>query len=187
MRTTCVQCGSVFHAVGKRGRTPTYCSAACRQRAYRARKAAAPRFPEELREEQRWVRADHKRPIRVNGSAASSVNPSTWSLYSDVLSGPGDGYGVMLGGGYACIDLDDCFDERGKPTGIAAAVLRKNPKAFVERSMSGRGLHVFGLLPEAVGIRRDGMEVYSMARFIRVTEDVYRPGILTDLVIPDDP
>ena len=184
MKTTCKHCGETFFAEGARGRTPTYCSHRCRQAAYRARVKARPRpvFPEEMIEEPRWTRADGKRPIRTDGRAASSVNPATWTSYSNVQQGPGDGYGFMLGGGYGCIDLDHCLTG-GKLTPLAARILKKNPEAFVEISTSGTGLHVFGLLPEAVGRKRDGIEVYSVARFIKVTGNVYRAGQLVDLKV----
>src|SRR5690625_6658862 len=63
-----------------------------------------------MRRERRWVRADGKRPIMPDGRPASSTRACTWSSFSEVQAGAGDGYGVMLGGGLACWDLDDCFD-----------------------------------------------------------------------------
>ena len=78
----------------------------------------------------------------------------------------------MLGRGLACMDLDGCIDERGMLAGWAreAAEAVRSP-LWVERSMSGRGLHVFFEAPEARGSRRGGIEVYSRARFIAVTGD----------------
>lgn len=90
-------------------------------------------------------------------------------------------HGVMLGGGLACIDLDHCLSARGKLAPWAKEIIDAVPGAVVERSVSGRGLHIFGLLPEAPGRRRSKAEVYSRARFIRTTEDIWRAGKIIDL------
>ena len=121
----------------------------------------------------RWTRADGKRPVMPNGRAASSIDPATWTRYGDVQAGFGDGYGVMLGGGLACIDLDDCL-VGGRLSPLAEVVLERNPGAYVEVSVSGNGLHIFGIFSEVSGFRRNGFEFYSRARFIRVTGNVFR-------------
>lgn len=140
----------------------------------------------ELRALDRWTRADGKRPITLMGRAASSTRPGTWSTYQDVkASTAGDGIGVMLGDGLACIDLDHAIGDDGALSPLAVEVLALNPGAWVERSRSSRGLHVFGLLPEGPGVKRPGIEVYSRARFIRVTGDEYRAGRLVPLVVPE--
>src|SRR5699024_11694253 len=94
----CKWCEASFESTGARGRNPTFCSAAWKQKAYRARrqrieklKALAPN---------RWTRADGKQPIMVNGRNASSTNPATWTSWDAVQeSSAGDGFGVMLGDG----------------------------------------------------------------------------------------
>ena len=130
-------------------------------------------MPSWLRAGVRWTRADGKRPVMPCGRAASSTDPSTWARYEDVQDGAGDGYGVMLGGGLACIDLDGCLVD-GWLSPLAQRVLERNPGAYVEVSLSGNGLHIFGEFSEVSGIRRDGFEFYSRARFIRVTGVVFR-------------
>ena len=81
----------------------------------------------------------------------------------------------MLGGGVGCYDVDNVFGDDG-PKLWLAEVLReiREPVIFVERSVSGRGLHVFVELPEQRGSRRavgDGsVEKYSYGRFIRCGE-----------------
>src|SRR5699024_9984080 len=116
---TCEQCSGRIPL--PRRADARYCSAACRQRAYRARR----------------VRADGKRPIMPDGRPASSTRACTWSSFSEVQAGAGDGYGVMLGGGLACWDLDVCFDG-GVLAGWAREALEGVAPLFVERSMSGR-------------------------------------------------
>ena len=141
-------------------------------------------MPSWLRERERWTRADGKRPVMPNGRAASSTDPATWTRYGDVQAGAGDGFGVMLGGGLACIDLDNCF-VNGELSPFAARIVEMNAGAYVEVSVSGTGLHIFGEFAEVSGVKRDGFEFYSRARFIRVTGDVWgglcggiRPAVL---------
>lgn len=120
----------------------------------------------------RWVCADGKRPIRPNGHPASSTDPSTWTNWEMVRqSRAGDGVGVMLGGGLGCYDLDHVTDAEVRD--FLATV--PEPVLYVERSMSGDGVHVFIEAPEGPGWRRviDGISVerYTRQRFIRVTGD----------------
>lgn len=183
MELRCGHCESGFTALGARGRTPKYCSARCRKAASRARsKMEFRKFPSAMLAAARWTRADGKRPITPKGASASSTNAATWSAFADVQSGAGDGFGFMLGGGFACLDLDDCFSSEGELKSVAAALVADNPGAFIERSVSGRGLHIFGLLPPGRGRRLTGLEVYSSARFIRTTGDVFQSGGLLNLV-----
>lgn len=156
------------------GRVPKFCSGACRQRAYRRRQRDKARegVPSWLREGVRWTRAEGKLPVMPNGRVASSTNPATWGSYADVQDGAGDGFGVMLGGGLACIDLDNCFVD-GELSPFAEMIVEMNAGAYVEVSVSGNGLHIFGEFSEASGVRRSGFEFYSRARFIRVTGRIW--------------
>ena len=166
----CVMCGSVIEV--RSGRVPRFCSGACRQRAYRVRAKRRARFMELA--EGRWVRARGKRPVMVDGRAASSTDSSTWSSHAAVVaSRAGDGLGVMLGGGLGCYDLDGCFDESGRLSSSVRDFVRSIPEPvlMVERSMSGRGLHVFVEASEGPGSRRGGVERYTKSRFIRTTFD----------------
>ena len=86
----------------------------------------------------------------------------------------------MLGAGIGCIDLDYCFGSDGSLLSWARHIVDNNPDSFIERSVSGEGLHIFGLLPERRGMRKAGVEVYSRDRFILTTRDVYQAG---DLVL----
>lgn len=174
MYTTCRQCGTTFPATGARGRTPIYCSARCRQRAKRARDAQP--FPPEMMGK-RWTRADGKRPIMVDGSPASSTNPATWAEFRDVQQGAGDGYGIMLGDGLACYDIDHCFNPNTPRMGLTpwgrevlAMIRRARERVlFAEVSRSGNGLHIFVEGEPGLGRRTNKYEYYSRARFIRVT------------------
>lgn len=159
----CQSCGAALPVRVGRGQPRRFCSAACKQRAYRARR---PAFPAEMTSRRAWVRADGKRPIMPDGSPASSTNPATWSTFRAVQSGAGDGFGIMLGGGLGCWDFDHCDDAE------ARALIRGHvwqPVVYVERSQSGRGVHVFVAADEGPGRRRPGVEFYSRSRFIRTT------------------
>lgn len=152
-----------------------FCSTKCRVYAGRKAKRDAKNveFPPALTSRCRWVRySPAKVPLTVDGGAASSTNPATWSPFKAVsLSNIGAGVGFVLGNGVGCIDLDHCLVD-GRLESWAQDVLDANPNTYVEVSMSGTGLHVFGWLAEAPGRKfRDGrnVEVYSRGRYIAVT------------------
>src|SRR5699024_11599986 len=89
-----------------------------------------------------------------------------WS--SDVCSSDLDGLG--------CIDLDDCIVD-----GVLADWAQRwvdgyrEDAVLIERSFSGRGVHIFLPLAEGPGRRiRNGVEnveIYSRGRYIAVTGD----------------
>ena len=177
----CRECGERIGIGGARGPRPSYCTSACKQRAYRRRKREN-RIPERLVTLARWTRADGKRPIQTNGKTASSTNPATWTTHKNATKATaGDGLGFMLGDGVVCIALDHALTTDGQITPTAQRVLDACPGAWVETSVSGRGLHVFGTGFERAGRRftaadGTGVECYARARFIRVTGNTYRAG-----------
>lgn len=168
----CEWCETELPRVVKAGRSRRFCSARCRQAACRARKAE--RTSAGL-SEGRWTRCVGKRPVTVTGRAASSTDPSTWSTFDEVqASSAGDGFGVMLGGGLGCHDLDHALEDGElKPWARSVLDCITEPVLFTEVSMSGEGLHVFVEAPEGPGSKRPvgdgGHEFYSRARFIRTT------------------
>src|SRR5699024_2325021 len=160
----CEECGVELRTAST-GRPKRFCGQTCRKRASRR-----PKFPAEMAERLTWVRCAGKRPLMVDGKSASTTDPGTWASFSDVQSGAGDGFGVMLGNGLGCYDLDHVTDES------AARFIGSVPEPvlFCERSVSGEGVHVFVLMPESrcsVLRRADGSRVerYSFGRFIRTT------------------
>lgn len=167
IRARCEECGvylGVSQAHG--GSQMRYCSSACRQRAYRERKAISAK----LKAMPRWARAAGKRPIMPDGRPASTTDPSTWNPYDRVVSGAGDGLGIMLGDGLACYDIDHCLGKDQLPELLARV---REPIIFAEISVSGTGLHIF-VRSHAKSYKRDGIEFYSRARFIRMTGRRYR-------------
>lgn len=187
MASTCERdgCANELPAAG-RGRIPRYCSGRCRVAAHRAK--AKP--PAELTEGCRWVRhSARKVPLTVDGKAASSTDPATWSTYAEACrSEAGTGLGcVLTGDGIVCLDLDHCLDESGRPLPWAIEVLAQTPRTWVEISPSGDGLHIWGraVFPGGRRLARPGqsVEVYGSGRYITVTGRRYdgAPAELADL------
>lgn len=188
MASVCGRCGAKLDVTRSR-RPILYCSNACRQAAYRARR---PRLPVEMRRSPRWVEwrpvrcgpRVTKMPIQINGAVASSTDPATWAPFSKVARAERKGF--VLGDGIGCIDLDHCLID-GEPTAAAAKFLAALPPTYVEVSPSGDGLHVFGYLPEGRGTCRtvDGLsiETYSAGRYMTVTGRAFRGSVpmLADL------
>ena len=82
----------------------------------------------------------------------------------------------MLGDGLACWDLDGVLDGRVlHPDAVAVLDAVGSDALWVERSLSGRGLHVFvrGGGDAVVG---DRVSYYSHSRFIAVTGDRFAVG-----------
>lgn len=117
-------------------------------------------------------------PTQLSGAPASSTDPGTWTTYARVRAHRRKGF--VLGGGFACLDLDHCLT-RERPNALAREVLERVPGAYVEVSPSGDGLHVWGWCGERPGRRRGGVEAYSAGRYITVTGRVFRKGGLVDL------
>ena len=192
MRRRCSECSGEM-PIGLR-KDAQFCSGACRVRAHRRRTAET--FPAEMRERDRWMRyrlvprggKATKEPTQVNGRRASSTAAHTWATFSDAkASDVGAGLGFALGDGIGCIDLDGAL-EAGQVKPWAQEILDRCPDTFVEVSQSGKGLHIFGLLPEGPGRNRrlsveEGIEFYSAGRFIAVTGRRFgrAPARLADL------
>lgn len=137
-----------------------YCSTRCRVAGNRKGK----RLPDEMTRGRRWVRSVGKRPLGKSNDA------STWSSFKDVQgSRSGDGFGVMLGGGLGCYDLDGVTDAEARE--LIASIPERI--VFAERSMSGRGVHVFVVADECAGSKswQGRHERYTRERFIRMTGD----------------
>lgn len=190
----CETCGKPLPDSTGAGRPRRYCSAACRQKAQRQRSQTL--VTPEMAMADRWLRwklakrgdGTTKRPLTVNGGNASSTDSSTWSSLSEAENSRiGDGLGFALGSGFACVDLDHCYDSRNHLTDWAKSFLAPvMGKTYIEISPSGDGLHIWGLMPETLGIKvRDGLnvEAYSQGRYMTYTGRRFKdsPAKLTDL------
>ena len=145
----------------------------CTQRCGTYSRRQVGRFPDAMERSARFLRFDsRKRPLTVEGAPASSTDPGTWTTFSEARrSKVGSGIGFALGGGIGCIDLDHCILD-GEIESWAADVVSENQGTFMELSLSGDGIHIFGLLEEGPGRKiRDGrnIEVYSVGRYMALT------------------
>lgn len=144
-----------------------FCSARCR--VYSARNAQ--KLPEMLTKAPRFVRFNaEKVPLTVAGCFASSTDPSTWTTHESARrSEAGVGMGFVLNGdGIGVVDLDHCI-ENGVIAPWAQDIVDANAGTFIETSISGTGLHIWGQLAERPGrVIRDGrnIEIYTTGRYI---------------------
>jgi putative DNA primase/helicase len=141
-------------------------------------------IPPEMVHERRWVvwKLETRQGQRTKvpyqslgpSTRASSTDPKTWSdfdtAHAAVEDGKADGFGFVLGGGYAGVDLDACRDpETGAMTAEAQAIIHAL-SSYTEISPSGTGVHILlrgRLLP---GGRRQGhVEIYADGRYFTVT------------------
>jgi len=117
-----------------------------------------------------------KMPMTVEGRAASSTNPLTWTTYGDVvdtliMDDTFDGIGLVLGADVQGIDLDDCRDlESGVLTDFAQEVLDR-VDGYAEVSPSGTGLKIFSRtnLDGSRTKKEVGLELYREGRYFTVT------------------
>lgn len=156
-------------------------------------KALRTAVPDEMKKRPNWVVVKtwwnaekgkyNKRPVNCNsdnGEYAESDNPETWTTFDNALKylkekgGTTVAYALDGKDNVSCIDLDRCCDENGQPTALAKEVLSKCGKTYVEKSVSGNGLHIFGKT-EGMDIRsfsKDGdLEFYQKEHFIAMTGD----------------
>ena len=156
-------------------------------------KALRAAVPDEMKARPNWVVVKtwwnaekgkyNKRPVNCNsdkGEYAESDNPETWTTFDNALKylkekgGTTVAYALDGKDNVSCIDLDRCYDENGQPSALAKEVLSKCGKTYVEKSVSGNGLHIFGKTG-GMDIRtfsKDGdLEFYQKEHFIAMTGD----------------
>jgi putative DNA primase/helicase len=125
-----------------------------------------------------------KVPCMPTGVGASTTNPDTWSSFDAAISASGfSGVGIVLIDDLVGIDLDKCLNEQGVLEPWAQQVVAKFPGSYIERSPSGRGLHILCLgAPKNTGKGgpENRLELYSKAspRYFTVTGSVYQFGTI---------
>lgn len=187
-------CGIELPEHSGRGRRREFATPTCRKRYERAMDST--RVPDAMAMATRWmrwrrmVRGDGatKMPVCCDGSPASSTNPDTWTALSIAEeSKTGDGLGFALGDGFACIDLDHCYDSRGYLADWAKMILAPvEGRTYIEVSPSGDGLHIWGTCAPRKGLKVRGLmnvEAYSQGRYMTWTGRRWRdsPSKLADL------
>jgi len=160
------------------------------------------RIPAELRERPQWCLAgQNKRPLTADGHPASVTDPATWTDFdtanrSAVARGCGIGYVQTADDPYSCIDMD-VKDGTSREALDRYQSIIDQFDSYTEHSQSGRGFHVWVRGKIGEGKRRDGVEVYSQARFMICTGNVVRDhpiaerqALLTNMVslmVPEPP
>lgn len=162
-------------------------------------------IPEEMKERPNWVAITTfekengklgKRPIDCNtGKYASDNDPATWADFDTACKFAKENGAVTLAYALdgedkiACIDLDGCIQENDDFTELAQKTFNLGNGTYCERSVSGKGLHVFGKTDDKTDLRsfsKDGdMEFYRRARFIAVTGDYYGSSELKSFDTPE--
>lgn len=153
-------------------------------------------IPPELRERPQWlVAGPSKAPLGItaNGTTynASVTEPRTWCSF-DVAAqyaythGLQIGYVISADDPFCCIDLDWTDEEsqkrKGKPVDPSKwsancgdanryNLIMQVFQTYTERSVSGKGLHLWVRADIGAGRRRDSVEIYSQERFIVCTGD----------------
>ncbi|MBT3071900.1 DUF3987 domain-containing protein [Rhodomicrobium sp. Az07] len=153
------------------------------------------KIPQELKNLPQWALAGaDKRPLKVDGSNASSTDRATWTTFESACSAAAErgwNIGFMLNAEdpFTCIDLD----VKDKDTHPDEPRLWTPPEqsnrfqkiitsfnSYTERSRSGKGFHIWVRGSIGRGRKRDGVEVYSQDRFIICTGDVYSEKPIED-------
>lgn len=127
----------------------------------------------------------NKTEKKANGALAwaKSNDPTTWAkfdkadAYRKRFNRDGVAFGLTKETDIVCIDLDKSIDENGKLSEAARAFVKAANGTYIERSTSGRGLHIFcrGNAPEGYGVKGDkiDIEVFDDKRLLSMTGDVY--------------
>lgn len=137
-------------------------------------------LPAELTDLDQWVCAwdNSKVPMQATvKKAASSSDPATWSSYQvaaeAVKKGRYDYVGfVFNNNGIIGIDIDCGYDEDGFFSHTTVDIA-KNCRSYMEKSKSGRGVHIFvkGTLPFSGRNNLQGVEIYQAKRYFIMTGD----------------
>lgn len=145
-------------------------------------------IPLELRRLPRWVvwswtwkrkagKYD-KPPLQINGSLASSTDPTTWTRFESAAVSTfnrNDGIGFVLGSdvGIVGVDLDDCRNPDTCEIFEPASSIIKKLDSYSEVSPSGTGVKVLihGRLPDkCTKVNHSiGIEVYGDGRYFTIT------------------
>lgn len=136
-------------------------------------------------------RAADKSPVDVNGWPTDAQNPAVWMFPHEAeacaaMLGTGYGVGFVLRPEYGifCVDIDGAL-VNGEWSPLATAFLQRFVGCYVEVSMSGTGLHIFGSyvgLPPFHKTKNVSLhiELYTDLRYIALTGTMAQGDVATD-------
>ena len=143
-------------------------------------------IPAEMRNARRWLVRRGKIPFYVNGKPRSgeldsSEDTARLGSFNEAVvaleSGKFDGLGFAVGEGFACIDLDAILNDQGEIiAGHGGAAIAREAQSlglWMEKSQSGRGLHIFGSAERLSNVVTPKVELYAGKRFIAVTGETF--------------
>ncbi len=135
------------------------------------------------------------------GEWAKCNEPATWSTYEKAMqfakerNCEGLSFALDLQNRIACVDLDHCIGDKGMRSNLCWNILNAAPNTYAEKSVSGKGVHVFFKADNVTlgcNIKDDvkGLECYDRSKFISMTGNVIskttaiedKPQKLIDLV-----
>jgi len=123
----------------------------------------------------------------------SYTDPKQWRSFDDVVAWSecdghkGIGFVFTADDDIVGVDLDNCYSEEGELLDWGREILSVFRGAYVERTPSGRGVHIIGRSPAFVGKTRvdlpggAGVERYSRSRYFTFTGDVITDGDVIDI------
>lgn len=168
-------------------------------------KALREHIPEEMLNRPNWVVVRTRKnfdsgrleKFLINphtGKFAESDNPETWADFDTACKYAKENGGVTLAyaldgkDNIACIDIDHCINESGEHSAVAKDALARCGKTYIETSVSGTGVHIFGKT-QGADLRtfsKDGdMEYYRKAHFIAMTGNCASKNALESFDNPD--
>lgn len=149
----------------------------------------------------RYEDVDAPKPTKVpycarNGRLASVTDPETWSTFDEAVNAAlatnmyaGIGFILSDQDPYCFIDLDNPYERKADGTNKhenPQSILDRQLKvyaefpSYAEHSPSGTGLHIIVRGSVPTGRRRSAIEIYSSARYMTMTGDVYRNSPIVD-------
>lgn len=156
-------------------------------------------IPAEMKERRQWCVSNHthpeprfrKAPRSPGGNTplASVTDPSQWGTFDEAAmfawnQGTDNwsiGFVLTADDPFCVIDLDikDSRNAPGKPELWTSPErmeeywqMAQEADTYVERSLSGKSLHIIAKANIGAGCRKDGVEIYSQERYIILTGDV---------------
>lgn len=136
----------------------------------------------QLQPKRQGEKKDRKVPMTLKEGKlieASVTDPSNWLTFDEAINCYQRGLCTGIGFAFTntapkiCfVDVDNCIDEDGTLNAEAQAAIELCQNSFVEKSQSGRGIHIFFIdedFPGEHGRKKGNVEVYAFSRYVAIT------------------